>query len=148
MVLAVYRQWEPRKHLIGHEGVKQPRGRKVTRKAPSSEWSQRSKAAWSVPLSQERASPSGQGALQRVWRLDTRGYCCVESSVSGCHSLTNQASFVVKRAQRSFRCSTGRFRDALLCNLSGAFQGSLRHQRMIPWPDGINRSPLARLLEK
>ena len=39
----------------------------MTRMAPNCEWSERRQAAWAAPTSQQRASPSGQGKLQRVW---------------------------------------------------------------------------------
>ena len=38
--------------------------------------------------------------------LDVQGRCCVKSSVTGLHSITNQASSVAKREDRTLRCST------------------------------------------
>ena len=58
---------EPKGPQRGQEVVKQPGGCRMTRSAPNPEWPERLQAAWVVPISQERASPSGQGALQRVW---------------------------------------------------------------------------------
>ena len=116
---------EPKGPPRGQEGVKQPGECRMTRSAPNYEWPERLQTAWIVPISQERASPSGQGALQRVWSGGGyQGLCCVKISVSGHHSITKQASFVVKREQRTFWCSTSRFPDVLSCNLSGALLGA------------------------
>ena len=53
-------------HPRGQKDVKQPGGCRMTRNAPNPEWPQRRQAARIALISQERASPSGQGALQRV----------------------------------------------------------------------------------
>ena len=57
---------------------------------------------------------AGLPALQLVGRercsacgavLDSHGCCCVRNSVTGLHSITNQASFVAKREERTLGCS-------------------------------------------
>ena len=132
---------EPRGHLRG-------RGRQAARRAQGDQKDAEFRVARKAPSSLGCADQSGAGvaewaglpAHQLVGRarcsacgavLDAQGRCCVKSSVTGLHSITNQASFVAKREERTLRCSTNRFQDALLCNRSGTLLEAPSKQKYV-----------------
>ena len=124
----------PGGHREPQKTPERPGGRRLTRRALGDQKGAEVRVARKAPSRSDCADQSGAGvagcagrAAGCVERLGAQGRCCVESSVSDLHSMTNLASSWLKESkERVDVAPLCRFQDALLFSLSGAqFWGRL-----------------------